>query len=326
MWSLHIGSFKRYIYCVGFPTHRSDKVPFNSKIPDESHRFRPSSSAEPYRQPCRKWFPRPRVLKKVSSQMQKSFSIIATVAAATIAAPSLAGGTSYSTISVGPDTTGWYDESGLTSTVTGGYDGTQNSLAASGTGKNQFYISGESLFGGSPLNISDIVSISYSTNKSGGASSPDWFIQIYTNPYAGSPGSSWYGNRIQAEPYLGSNLDAPGGQWNEWTTNSGTNSLNWGDSSNGDFGPNIGGWDTLKSSSVLGGSGTYGEAGVQFFTFGTGSGWANGFDGQIGPITVTFTNGTGTIINFEASTPVVPGPAGLAGLLGLAVVGRRRRR
>ena len=258
--------------------------------------------------------------------MNKSFQIIATVAAATIAAPSLAGSTTYSTISVGPDTTGWYDAAGLTSTVIGGYDGTQNSLAASGTGKNQLYIDGVTLFGSSGLTIGDIDSISYSTKKSGGASSPDWFIQIYTDPYSGSPGSSWYGNRIQAEPYLASNLDAPGGQWNDWTINSGTNSLNWGDSSNGDFGAGLGDWATLKDTSVLDGSGTYGEAGVLFFTFGTGSGWANGFDGQIGPITVTFNNGTGTIINFEASTPVVPGPAGLAGLLGLVVVGRRRRR
>lgn len=153
-------------------------------------------------------------------------------------------------------------------------------------------------------------------------------MQIYTDPDSGSLGSSWYGNRIRVEPYLASDLDAPGGQWNDWTTGSGTDSLNWGDSSDGDFGGNIGSLDTLKSTSVLGGAGTDadGDAGVLFFTFGTGSGWANGFDGQIGPITVAFTNGTGTIINFEASTPVVPGPAGLAGLLGLAVVGRRRRR
>lgn len=258
--------------------------------------------------------------------MTRIFPIIATVAAASIAAPSLAGTVTYSTISVGPDTEGWYNAAGLTSTVTGGFDGTTNSLAASGDGKNQFYIGAETLLGSPGLTIGDINSISYSTKKSGGASSPDWFIQIYTSPYAGSPGSSWYGNRIQAEPYLGANLDAPGGQWNDWTTNSGTNSLNWGDSSDGDFGAGIGNWADLKQTSVLGGSGTYGDASVLFFTFGTGSGWANGFDGQIGPITVTFTNGTGTIINFEASTPVVPGPAGLAGLLGLAVVGRRRRR
>ena len=258
--------------------------------------------------------------------MNRSFPIIATVAAATIAAPSLAGGTTYSTISVGPETAGWYDADGLTSTVTGGYDGTQNSLAASGDGKNQFYISGEDLFGSAGLTIGDINSISYSTKKSGDASSPDWFMQIYTNPYSGSPGSAWYGNRIQAEPYLASDLDAPGGQWNDWTTNGGTNSLNWGDSSNGDFGAGIGDWATLKDTSVLGGSGTYDDAGVLFFTFGTGSGWANGFDGQIGPITVIFNNGTGTIINFEASTPAVPGPAGLAGILGAGLLGRRRRR
>ena len=259
----------------------------------------------------------------MNGSAQKAGALLV-VASVTITAPSLAGVT-YSTISVGPDTPGWYNQAGLTSTIAGGFDGTQSSLAASGTGKNQFYITGADLFGGSSLTLGDIASITYSTKKSGDAGSPDWFIQIYTDPYTDSPGSSWYGNRIQAEPYLASNIDAPAGEWNEWTTASGINSLNWGDSYENDFGANIGGWDALKSSSVLGGSGTYGEAGVQRFTFGTGSGWAAGFNGEIGPITVTFNNGTGTIIDFAASTPV-PGPAGLAGLVGLAVVGRRRRR
>ena len=106
----------------------------------------------------------------MSSQMTKIFTIIATVAAASIAAPSLAGVTTYSTISVGPETEGWYNAADLTSTVTGGYDGTQNSLAASGDGKNQFYITGEDIFGGSGLTIGDINSINYSTKKSGDAS------------------------------------------------------------------------------------------------------------------------------------------------------------
>ena len=247
------------------------------------------------------------------------------LATTTITLPSLAGDIVYSTISVSPDDPGWYNEAGSTSTIVGGFDGTKNSLAASGTGKNQFYITGATLFGGSALTIGDIASIDYSTKKSGAGGSPDWFIQIYTDPYVGSPGSEWYGNRIQAEPYLASNIDAPADEWNGWTTDSGVNSLNWGDSSEEDYGANIGGWDTLTSSSVLGGSGTYGEAGVMLFSFGTGSLWAPGFDGEIGPITVTFNNGTGTIIEFAASTPV-PGPAGLAGLVGLAVVGRRRRR
>lgn len=83
------------------------------------------------------------------------------LATTTIIVPSLAGGI-YSTISVGPDTPGWYNEAGLTSTIVGGFDGTQNSLAASGTGKNQFYISGADLFGGSSLTIGDIASITCS--------------------------------------------------------------------------------------------------------------------------------------------------------------------
>ena len=224
----------------------------------------------------------------------------------------------YTTLTVGPETSGWYNQAGLTSTVDGGYFG-QNSLAASGSGKNQLYFDSDTLFGSSDLTIGDIASIEYSTLKSSGGSSPDWFVQIYTAPYAGSPGSNWYGNRIQAEPYLASNVDAPADEWNDWTTDSGTNSLNWGDSSEGGFGAGIGSWSDLQSTSVSGGSGTYGEAAVLFFTFGTGSGWADGFTGQISPITVNFTNGTGTIVNF------VPAPSALAGILGLGLAVRRRR-
>ena len=253
--------------------------------------------------------------------MKRETSILYTTVVAGLFSASALAGIDYTTLTIGPDTEGWFNEAGLTSTVAGGYLGGETSLAASGDGKNQFYVTGEALFGTASVTIDDIASIQYATNKSGGGGSPDWFVQIYTTPYAGSPGSSWYGNRIQAEPYLASNVNAPADQWNDWTTESGvTNSLNWGDSSNGDFGASLGSWDTLKSTSVLDGSGTYGDAGVLFFTFGTGSGWADGFDGQISPITVNFTDGTGTIINF------VPSPPALAGLLGLGLAGRRRRR
>ena len=242
-------------------------------------------------------------------------------AAATTTLPAAAGVTN--TITIGPDTPGWYDADTPTSTVPGGFDGTLDSLQASGTGKNQFYLSGADI---GATTIGDIASITYSTNKAGDGGSPDWFIQIYTTPYEGSPGSSWYGNRVQAEPYLGSSIDAPGGQWNTWSTETGTNQLNWGDSSNGDFGASLGSFESFKAAGVMGGSATYGDAGILSFTFGTGSGWAAGFDGQLGPITIGLRNGSSTIIAFAASIPVVPGPVGLATLAGLACLGSRRRR
>ena len=206
--------------------------------------------------------------------------------------------------------------------MSNGFASGEDSLRASGDGKNQFYLTGASIFGGSPVTIGDIASISYSTRKSGGAGAADWFIQMYTDPYAGS---GWYGNRVQAEPYLASNLEAPADQWNTFSTDAGTNQLNWGDSSNNDFGAGLGSFDAFKATDVMGGSGTYGDAGILFFTFGTGSGWADGFLGEIGPITIDFTNGDRTIIAM-GSTPAVPGPAAAVALAGLGLVTRRRRR
>lgn len=231
------------------------------------------------------------------------------------------------TITVGPDSGGWYNAASTTSTVADSILGPSvNSLRASGDGKNQFYLTGAEIFGDTPSTLGDIESIGYTTKKSDGASGVDWFIQIYTDPYSGSPGSSWYGNRVQAEPYLGSNLDAPADQWNTWSTDAGTNQLNWGDSSSGDFGAGLGSFDDFKSAGVMGGSGTYGDAGILYFTFGTGSAWANGFEGLLGPITIVFTDGTSTVISFGASTPVVPSPLGAAALAGLGLAARRRRR
>lgn len=240
--------------------------------------------------------------------------------AAVITVPATAG--VVNTITVNPDTAGWYNAVSTTSTVDGGFDGTLNSLQASGDGKNQFYLSGADI---GATTIGDIASISYSTRKSGAQNSGDWFIQIYTDAYAGSPGSSWYGNRVQAEPYLGSNLDAPADQWNTWSTDAGINQLNWGDSSSGDFGAGLGAFADFKAASVMGGSGTYGDAGILYFTFGIGSGWADGFDGQLGPITINLINGDSTVIAF-GSTPVVPGPVAAVALAGLGLVTRRRRR
>lgn len=251
----------------------------------------------------------------------KTFRFVTAAVAACAVAGSAAAGT-VNTITVSPDTDGWYNAASTTSLVTGGFDGTLDSLQASGDGKNQFYLSGADI---GATTIGDIASISYSTKKSGAQNSGDWFIQIYTDPYTGSPGSSWYGNRVQAEPYLASNLDAPANQWNIFSTDAGTNQLNWGDSSNNDFGAGLGSFADFKAASVMGGSGTYADAGILSFTFGIGSGWASGFDGQIGPITILMTNGDSTVITMGA-IPVVPGPAAVAGLAGLGLVARRRRR
>ena len=81
----------------------------------------------------------------------------AVLAVAALVAPVTAGGITR-IIEVGPDTIGWSNAAGSTSLVSNGFAGGQDSLRASGDGKNQFYLTGASIFGGSPVTIGDIAS------------------------------------------------------------------------------------------------------------------------------------------------------------------------
>jgi len=211
-------------------------------------------------------------------------------------------------IEISPETPGWFNAAGPTSITTGGFDGTINSLVPSGLGKNQHFLLADFLRsdGGAPK-LSDIESITYDTKKVGEsfAGTADWFIQIYTRPYTGSPGS-WYGHRIQAEPYLANNYTAPLG-WNSWSTNFGPNQLSWGDSSLNNFDDNLGDWNGFLNTPLLGASNeTYGDQNILYFTFGTATSWANGFAGELAPIKINWTNGCQTIIHFGGFTNEQP--------------------
>ena len=211
-------------------------------------------------------------------------------------------------IEVSPETPGWFNAAGPTSVNTGGFDGTINSLVPSGAGKNQFYMLADFLRsdGGAPK-LSDIESITYDSRKVGESftGAVDWFVQIYTVPYAGSPGS-WYGHRIQAEPYLANNYNAPLG-WNTWSTAPGPNQLSWGDSSLNNFDDNLGDWNGFLNTQLVGGSTeTYGDQNILYFTFGTASNWASGFTGELAPIKINWTNGCQTIIHFGGFTNEQP--------------------
>lgn len=218
-------------------------------------------------------------------------------------------------VSPADDPGGWYNGPIATPTilVVDGRGGGLNTLQAPGTSasvghKNQYYLGGTQLRseGGVPT-LGDIRSIEYDTKKLGDANSPDWYVQIYTMPYAGSPGSTWYGNRIQSEPYLALNKSAPAGDWNTWSTDPGVNELQWGDSSSGDFGAKQGAWSTLQTTELLGSSTeTYAEQEILYFTIGTASGWGQAFTGEIAPIKVNWTNGCQTIIHFGGFSNAAP--------------------
>ena len=212
-------------------------------------------------------------------------------------------------IALDPDTQGWVPPGGANDSVIsvkGGFNDTLNSIRGSGIAKNQFWIltmgpDADERFSDMKT-IGDIAEITFTTKKNGGQGDPDWYVLIYTAPYDRSPGG-WYGNRVQAEPYFSANPNAPANQWTTWSTRVGTNQLRWGDSSSGDFSDNIGVFSTLKTSDVEGGTGTYGDAEIKYFSFGTGSEWADGFTGELGTLHITLTNGDIIEINMGEPEP-----------------------
>jgi len=204
------------------------------------------------------------------------------------------------------------------------------SWKADGVNKSELYLTPDILFGRS-ITIGDIAEISYYTKKplTHAVDPSDWYLVLYTQPYTGSPGSGWYGNRIGTEPYFSANLNAPADTWNLWTTADADNQLRWFDSSGGYFGAYTDPFfDDFKAQPVLNRStSTYAAESIKYFTVvSAGTTWMDGFEGQVDGLTITLTDGPVARVNFEP----VPEPVTLAGLvLGVgSLVGyvRRRRR
>lgn len=189
--------------------------------------------------------------------------------------------------------------------------------------------------------LSDITDLSYWTKKSTShvESAPDWYVSIYTSPFEGSPGSSWYGYRINAEPYFSANLTETPGEWTQWS-NGGSedaNALRFFDSSAGYYGSYTDLlWEEFLASEGTGGN-IFGEQEILGIVLATGSGWNASFDGLLDGFSISLLDGlevTGAPIvdtynvNFEATTPV-PEPSTFlllfAGLGGLAFLRHRRR-
>jgi hypothetical protein len=172
---------------------------------------------------------------------------------------------------------------------------------------------------GHGITIGDLKSISYWTKKDTHQGSVDWFLQIYTIKETGDPGS-WYGYRINSEPYFSQNLNAPAGQWNQWTSDGTTNKLRFYDSTSGYFGGyNDGFLSDIQTS--------FSSKGILLLGIGTGSGWASGFTGQVDGLRIKLKNGEVANVNLEA----IPEPASLlvwtlVGGVGMIVAARRRNK
>jgi len=196
------------------------------------------------------------------------------------------------------------------------------SWMANGSTVTELYLTPELLFN-KPVNIGDIASVSFYTKKgtTHSFSAPDWFFTIYTSPFPNS--SSWYGYRINSEPYFSENINDPANQWNLWSSDQGSNWLRFFVSgkagafvSNGAYtDPHLDAFKLLPSDRGTGLE--MADEPIKYFRMATASGWANGFWGQIDGLTITLTDNTSARVNFEP----VPEPASMVALGGLGLVG-----
>jgi hypothetical protein len=184
--------------------------------------------------------------------------------------------------------------------------------------KSEYYVSPQTLFGiTGDVTIGQLSSISYWTEKATDHITVpgDWFIIIYTQKDDTlSPHGSWYGNRINSEPYFSQNLTETAGTWTQWVTGGPSNKLRFFDSTGGYFGSYTDGFLSDLTSNAA-----YKDQKILCFSVQTGSGWANGFTGLVDGLSITRTNGDVGQVN------MVPEPATVA-LLGLGALSLLRRK
>jgi len=213
------------------------------------------------------------------------------------------------------------------------------SWQAGGVAKTSVYLTPELLFGsGASFTVNDITDFSWQTNKTtSGGSAPDWYLTIYTTPDTVNDDASWYGRRLTFEGLYANNFATPANTWNTYQTGAGTNQVTAYDGNRGgNFGfynaPTLADlqagaidWDQVANSGVASSSPIdYGAEQVLFIVLETGSGWANGFTGNLDAFSISVAGSINdsTLVDFEP----VPEPASL-GLLaaGGLMLARRRR-
>lgn len=195
---------------------------------------------------------------------------------------------------------------------------------ANGISASQYYLyyngSTATQHGLGQLKVSDLASLNFSTFGVAGTD-PNWFLQIYTTPYTGGE-ASWYGNRLNMEPYLANNLGStPANQWNTWSTASGPNQLTVNDTGgmSGNYGyygqPTLAdiqngaiNWSTLNSPGAVDKSIDYSQMDILGIVLSTGSGWAKGFNGLVDNVQID-AGAKGSVTYDLEGAAVVPEPS-----------------
>jgi hypothetical protein len=164
--------------------------------------------------------------------------------------------------------------------------------------------------------IDDIASLQFSTKKALPIPSTpelDFFMAIYTNPYAGGFGS-WYGQRLNSEPMYYNGYNAPYNQWSTYKTDAGANQMTFFDSNHSI--PGFYGAPTLNDiqNGLINFSGTapywaagsgidYGSQTVKTISVSTGSAWNASMVSYLDDIEITLKNGNKLIIDLEDQYP-----------------------
>lgn len=156
-----------------------------------------------------------------------------------------------------------------------------------------------------PLTVAEIDSISYATNKTGGPGDVDWTFSIYTVKEPES--ASWFGYRLNAEPYFAIDNQGEANQWNVWSSEDGTNQLRFFDQPTAGYYGNYTDptlnqlkesaytWTRPDNSTV---SVDYRDKQVMFFRLSTGSAWSSTFDGLLDNITIS-AQGNTVVVDLE---------------------------
>jgi hypothetical protein len=160
---------------------------------------------------------------------------------------------------------------------------------------------------GRDVYVGELHSITYHTKKGTDhvTDAPDWFAQFYTNGTA----HGWYGERVNAEPYFSEDLTETPGEWTQWQTAAGDpNRLRFFDS-NLSLGSYTDGFLQDMTNDPF-----YADQSIMLFGLGTGTGWAQGFDGRLDGLTIELVSGETATFNFVSgntfitATPSTSGP------------------